>query len=128
MKLNHLGYDISSSIETDGMKDKNKMLTVIQQVKGEYNMYNIQTEADELGFSENIGGQYVPETLMPAIIELKQAYNKAKQDQSFQDELTYYLKEYVGRETSLTYAKSYSEALGGAQIYLKRDFEPYRRT
>ena len=34
---------------------------------------------------------------MPAIIELKQAYNKAKQDQSFQDELTYYLKEYVGR-------------------------------
>lgn len=35
LKLNHLGYDISSSIETDGMKDKNKMLTVIQQVKGE---------------------------------------------------------------------------------------------
>ena len=58
---------------------------------------------------------------MPAIIELKQAYNKAKQDQSFQDELTYYLKEYVGRENPLTYAKSYSEALGGAQIYLKRE-------
>lgn len=58
---------------------------------------------------------------MPAIIELKQAYKKAKQDQSFQDELTYYLKEYVGRETPLTYAKSYSEALGGAQIYLKRE-------
>ena len=102
------------------------MLTVIQQVKGEY--MHIQTEADELGFFGEYGGQYVPETLMPAIIELKQAYNKAKQDQSFQDELTYYLKEYVGRETSLTYAKSYSEALGGAQIYLKRGFEPYRRT
>ena len=58
---------------------------------------------------------------MPAIIELKQAYNKAKQDQSFQDELTYYLKEYVGEKPSLTYAKSYSEALGGAQIYLKRE-------
>lgn len=84
-------------------------------------MYNIQTEADELGFFGEYGGQYVPETLMPAIIELKQAFNKAKQDQSFQDELTYYLKEYVGRETSLTYAKSYSEALGGAQIYLKRE-------
>lgn len=56
MKLNHLGYDISSSIETDGMKDKNKMLTVIQQVKENYNMYNIQTEADELGFSENMVG------------------------------------------------------------------------
>lgn len=98
LKLNHLGYDISSSIETDGMKDKNKMLTVIQQVKENYNMYNIQTEADELGFFGEYGGQYVPETLMPAIIELKQAYNKAKQDQSFQDELTYYLKEYVGRK------------------------------
>lgn len=84
-------------------------------------MYNIQTEADELGFFGEYGGQYVPETLMPAIIELKQAYNMAKQDQSFQDELTYYLKEYVGRETPLTYAKSYSEALGGAQIYLKRE-------
>lgn len=84
-------------------------------------MYNIQTEADELGFFGEYGGQYVPETLMPAIIELKQAYKKAKQDQSFQDELTYYLKEYVGRETPLTYAKSYSEALGGAQIYLKRE-------
>lgn len=84
-------------------------------------MYNIQTEADELGFFGEYGGKYVPETLMPAIIELKQAYNKAKQDQSFQDELTYYLKEYVGRETPLTYAKSYSEALGGAQIYLKRE-------
>ena len=56
LKLNHLGYDISSSIETDGMKDKNKMLTVIQQVKENYNMYNIQTEADELGFSENMVG------------------------------------------------------------------------
>ncbi|MCH4518742.1 tryptophan synthase subunit beta [Staphylococcus haemolyticus] len=84
-------------------------------------MYNIQTEADELGFFGEYGGKYVPETLMPAIIELKQAYNKAKQDQSFQDELTYYLKEYVGRETPLTYAKSFSEALGGAQIYLKRE-------
>ena len=56
LKLNHLGYDISSSIETDGMKDKNKMLTVIQQVKENYNMYNIQTEADELGFFENMVG------------------------------------------------------------------------
>ena len=56
MKLNHLGYDISNSIETDGMKDKNKMLTVIQQVKENYNMYNIQTETDELGFSENMVG------------------------------------------------------------------------
>ncbi|WP_210126297.1 tryptophan synthase subunit beta [Staphylococcus sp. GDY8P85P] len=84
-------------------------------------MFNIQTEADELGFFGEYGGQYVPETLMPAIIELKQAYKKAKNDRSFQDELSYYLKDYVGRETPLTYAKSYTQALGGAQIYLKRE-------
>ena len=67
LKLNHLGYDISSSIETDGMKDKNKMLTVIQQVKENYNMYNIQTEADELGF-RRIWWAICSRTLMPAII------------------------------------------------------------
>ncbi|MBO1200558.1 tryptophan synthase subunit beta [Staphylococcus simiae] len=82
---------------------------------------NIQTEADELGFFGQYGGQYVPETLMPAIIELKKAYQLAKNDVAFQQELEYYLKNYVGRETPLTYAKSYSESLGGAKIYLKRE-------
>lgn len=82
---------------------------------------HIQTDADGLGFFGSYGGQYVPETLMPAIIELKQAYKKAKNDPTFQDELQYYLKEYVGRETPLTYAKAYSESLGGAKIYLKRE-------
>ncbi|RIL70758.1 tryptophan synthase subunit beta [Staphylococcus devriesei] len=84
-------------------------------------MKKIQTEADELGFFGEYGGQYVPETLMPAIIELKQAYHKAKQDEEFQKEIAYYLKDYVGRETPLTYAKSYTEQLGGAKIYLKRE-------
>lgn len=82
---------------------------------------HIQTDADDLGFFGSYGGQYVPETLMPAIIELKQAYKKAKNDPTFQDELQYYLKEYVGRETPLTYTKAYSESLGGAKIYLKRE-------
>lgn len=82
---------------------------------------HIQTDTDDLGFFGSYGGQYVPETLMPAIIELKQAYKKAKNDPTFQDELQYYLKEYVGRETPLTYAKAYSESLGGAKIYLKRE-------
>ena len=82
---------------------------------------HIQTDADDLGFFGSYGGQYVPETLMPAIIELKQAYKKAKNDPTFQDELQNYLKEYVGRETPLTYAKAYSESLGGAKIYLKRE-------
>lgn len=82
---------------------------------------NIQTQADEFGFFGEYGGQFVPETLMPAIQELKQAYNKAKEDPQIKEELTYYLKEYVGRETPLTYAKSYTETLGGAKIYLKRE-------
>ncbi|MGJ5708958.1 pyridoxal-phosphate dependent enzyme, partial [Staphylococcus equorum] len=82
---------------------------------------NIQTEADEFGFFGAYGGQYVPETLMPAIQELKQAYQEAKADPKFQEELDGYLKDYVGRETPLTYADSYTEALGGAKIYLKRE-------
>lgn len=81
----------------------------------------IQTEADELGFFGEYGGQYVPETLMPAIQELKQAYQEAKADPTFQDELKALLTDYVGRSTPLTYAKSYTEALGGAKIYLKRE-------
>ncbi|HAZ5387930.1 TPA: tryptophan synthase subunit beta [Staphylococcus aureus] len=81
----------------------------------------IQTEADELGFFGEYGGQYVPETLMPAIIELKKAYKEAKADPEFQRELEYYLSEYVGRATPLTYAASYTESLGGAKIYLKRE-------
>ena len=84
-------------------------------------MKQIQTEANELGFFGEYGGQYVPETLMPAIIELKRAYKKAKNDPKFQQEIAYYLKDYVGRETPLTYAKSYTETLGGAKIYLKRE-------
>ncbi len=81
----------------------------------------IQTEADELGFFGEYGGQYVPETLMPAIIELKKAYKEAKADPEFQREPEYYLSEYVGRATPLTYAASYTESLGGAKIYLKRE-------
>ena len=83
-------------------------------------MYNnIQTEADQLGFFGEYGGQFVPETLMPAVLELKQAYNKAKKDPQFQQELNDYLTEYVGRATPLTFAQSYTQRLGGAKIYLK---------
>lgn len=57
---------------------------------------------------------------MPAIIELKRAYKK-QNDPKFQQKIAYYLKDYVGRETPLTYAKSYTETLGGAKIYLKRE-------
>jgi tryptophan synthase beta chain len=67
------------------------------------------------------GGQYVPETLMNALIDLEENFNKYKQDSNFKEELAYYLKEYVGRETPLYYAKRLSEYLGGGKIYLKRE-------
>lgn len=81
----------------------------------------IQTEVDELGFFGEYGGRYVPETLMPAIQELRQAYEETKDDPAFQEELAGYLKDYVGRATPLTYADSYTKQLGGAKIYLKRE-------
>jgi len=67
------------------------------------------------------GGQFVPETLMPALIELEQAFVDAQNDESFRQEFEGLLASFVGRPTPLTYAKRLSEQLGGAQIYLKRE-------
>ncbi|MFF5993999.1 tryptophan synthase subunit beta [Lysinibacillus sp. KU-BSD001] len=67
------------------------------------------------------GGQFVPETLMTPLIELEKAYNEAKQDPTFTEELRYYLKNYVGRETPLYFAERLTEKCGGAKIYLKRE-------
>jgi len=67
------------------------------------------------------GGQFVPETLMPALIELEAAFVSAKEDAAFQEEFNNLMATFVGRPTPLTYAKHLSERLGGAQIYLKRE-------
>ncbi|MFZ7120322.1 MAG: tryptophan synthase subunit beta [Eubacteriaceae bacterium] len=67
------------------------------------------------------GGQYVPETLMNALIELEEQYIKAMQDKKFQEKYLYYLNEYSGRPTSLYYAKNLTKKLGGGKIYLKRE-------
>ena len=67
------------------------------------------------------GGQYVPETLMPALIELEQAYLTFRDDPDFREELQDLLKNYVGRPTPLTFARRLTEKLGGAKIYLKRE-------
>jgi len=72
-------------------------------------------------FTEKFGGQFVPETLMTAVIELDKAYREAKEDPSFQVELDDLLKNYVGRETPLYHAKRLTDHIGGAQIYLKRE-------
>ena len=67
------------------------------------------------------GGQYIPETLMNAVLELEEAYNYYKKDSEFNRELTELLNEYAGRPSRLYYARRMTEDLGGAKIYLKRE-------
>jgi len=67
------------------------------------------------------GGQYIPETLMNAVIELEDAYNRFKKDPEFIAELNNLLNQYAGRPSLLYYAEKMSKDLGGAKIYLKRE-------
>ena len=78
-------------------------------------------QPDSKGFYGRFGGQFVPETLMTAVLELDQAYRQAKKDPAFQTELADLLKDYVGRETPLYFAKRLTNHIGGAKIYLKRE-------
>ncbi|MFA9408904.1 MAG: tryptophan synthase subunit beta [Candidatus Dadabacteria bacterium] len=79
------------------------------------------TLPDEMGHYGQFGGRYVSETLMPAILQLEEAYKEIKDDPKFHEELNYYLSEYVGRPTPLYFARRMTEKLGGAKIYLKRE-------
>ncbi|HEX9284805.1 MAG TPA: tryptophan synthase subunit beta [Nitrospirales bacterium] len=76
---------------------------------------------DSRGRFGPFGGRYVPETLIPALDELIKEYDRARRDPKFKAELDYYLKQYVGRPTSLYYAERLTKKLGGAKIYLKRE-------
>ncbi len=78
-------------------------------------------QPDSKGFYGRFGGQFVPETLMTAVLELDKAYRQAKEDPAFQAELADLLKDYVGRETPLYFAKRLTDHIGGAKIYLKRE-------
>ncbi len=79
------------------------------------------TFPDESGKYGKFGGRYIPELLMPAVLELEEAYEAAKKDPSFQKELNNYLTEYIGRTTPLYEAEQLSKHLGGPKIYLKRE-------
>jgi tryptophan synthase beta chain len=76
---------------------------------------------DRRGHFGPFGGRYVAETLMPAIMELEQAYAAARRDRSFEKELHRHLREYAGRETPLYFAERLTRQLGGAKVYLKRE-------
>ena len=80
-----------------------------------------RTGPDESGRFGLYGGRFVAETLMPLILQVQQAYEDAKADPSFQAEIDYYAKHYVGRPSPLYFAKRMTEHLGGAKIYFKRD-------
>jgi tryptophan synthase beta chain len=76
---------------------------------------------DKTGRYGNFGGRFVPELLMPALLELEEVYETAKNDPAFLQQVEYYLKQYVGRETPLYFAEQLTKKLGGPQIYLKRE-------
>jgi len=78
-------------------------------------------QPNRLGKFGQFGGNYVAETLMPAVLELQKEYLKAKKDKKFQADFAYYLQHYVGRPSPLYYAEKLTKHLNGAKIYLKRD-------
>ncbi len=92
-----------------------------------YNIFLIKMEGDikklpdKKGYFGIYGGRFVPETLMPALKELEEAFLKSKKDKEFQKELAHLQKTYIGRPTPLYFAGRLTEHLGGAKIYLKRE-------
>lgn len=107
------GVDVSGGVETAGYKDCSKVKIFIQQgragtkmTKGRYGVH---------------GGQYLPETLMNAVLELERAYKQYKNDPEFLEELQVLYREYANRPSLLYYAEKMTKDLGGAKIYLKRE-------
>ena len=76
---------------------------------------------DKSGHFGKYGGSFVPETLIPALEQLEKEYIKAKEEPKFNEELKYYLNEYVGRPSPLYFARRLTEKLNGPKIYLKRE-------
>lgn len=88
------------------------------QIDEQTETYNLPDAQGRFG---EFGGKYAPETLMPALNEVQEAFEAALQDPTFAAEIADYAKNYVGRPTPIYYAKTLSKELGGAQIYFKRE-------
>nr|WP_174705641.1 tryptophan synthase subunit beta [Leptospira kobayashii] len=76
---------------------------------------------DQVGYFGEFGGRYSPEILTEALEELEATYSKLRKNKKFQKELSYYLKNYVGRPSPLTYAEHLTKHWGGAKVWLKRE-------
>ena len=85
------------------------------------NLNSYKNVPNKEGFFDIYGGRFVAETLMPLILDLEKEYVKAKKDKSFQKDLMYWYKHYIGRPSPLYYASRITEKLGGAKVYFKRD-------
>lgn len=81
----------------------------------------VYTSPDIKGRYGQFGGRFVPETLMTAVLELEEEYEKANADPEFQKEMDHYLKQYIGRETPLYFAENLTKIGAGPKIYLKRE-------
>ncbi|MDO4533243.1 MAG: tryptophan synthase subunit beta [Coriobacteriia bacterium] len=122
--------DTSSGIETDGVKDATKMCAFATAVRT-WDEANRTTHTTNTKKELNMtnprgrfgvhGGQYMPETLMNAVIELEEAYDRFKDDPEFKRELATLFDEYAGRPSKLYFAERTTRDLGGAKIYLKRE-------
>lgn len=82
---------------------------------------SIKKLPDRKGYFDIYGGRFVPETLIPALLELEEAFFRSKKDKEFQRVLNHLRKTYIGRPTPLYFASRLTEHLGGAKIYLKRE-------
>ena len=84
-------------------------------------MRQLKTVPNKKGYFDHYGGVFVPETLIPALEELKEAYREAQKDVTFKKELEIYLRDFVGRPTPLYFSAKLTEKYKGAKIYLKRE-------
>lgn len=84
-------------------------------------MSKLRVEQEQRGYFGEFGGSFIPPELQKVMDRLEESFLTVKDDPKFLEEFNYYLKEYVGRENPLTFAKNLTEKLGGAKIYLKRE-------
>ena len=92
-----------------------------QHMESKMNKNTYKEGPDSSGNFGNFGGRYVAETLMPLILDLEEAYEKAKIDPIFIEERNNFARDYIGRESPLYFAERLTEYAGGAKIYFKRD-------